>query len=194
MANGQRRIRPEFWIGLIFVALLAYALIADWWKGHTVLGRVVVGVVVAVLGLCLWRFEGFRARVFNGVKTTIDGLIHQPPKPIEPTPVPGPESTPEFTPVRPLTQSDRDLYFDYIGHRCEKPNCREGNVHEIHHITPRQEGGRNDVWNLIVLCPTHHKYADNNIPPRSRQRHWTGLDRHKEARRRLLSSGKWKYQ
>jgi len=194
VANGQRRIRPEFWIGLIFVALVALVLIADWWKGHAVLGWVILGIVVAVLGFCLWRWPAFRAWLVTPVKTAIDGLIHQPPKPIEPTLVPGPESAPEFTPVRPLTQSDRDLFFEYIGHRCEKPNCRESNVHEIHHITPRQEGGRNDVWNLIVLCPTHHKYADNNIPPKSRQRHWAGLHGHREARRRLLSSGKWKYQ
>jgi hypothetical protein len=190
MRNREGRIRPEFWVGLIFVALVAFALIADWWKGHAVLGRVIVGIVVAVLAVCLWQFPKFRAKVFNLVKTAIDGLIHQPPEAIESPPVPGPESTTEFTAVRPLTQSDRDLFFEYIGHRCEKPNCREGNVHEIHHITPRQQGGRNDVWNLIVLCPTHHKYADNNIPARSTQRHWAGLRRHREARRRLLSSDK----
>jgi hypothetical protein len=192
MGQGQRRFRPEFWIILIFVALVAYALIADWWKEHEVLGRVVVGVVVALLAVCLWRFPTFRARLVTPLKTAIDGLIRQPPEPTEPTPARGPESVTEFTPVRPLTQRDRDLFFEYIGHRCEKPNCRESNVHNIHHITPRQEGGRHDVWDLIVLCPTHHEYADNKIPPRSRQRHWAGLN--KKARRRLLDSGKWKYQ
>ena len=192
MAQGQRRFKSEFWIILIFVALVAYALIADWWKEHVVLGRVILGIVVAVLALSLWRFPAFRARLVTPLKTAIDGLIHQSPEQIESTPAPGAESTTEFTPVRPLTQSDRDLFFEYIGHRCEKPNCRESNVHEIHHITPRPEGGRHDVWNLIVLCPTHHKHADNNIPPRSRQRHWAGL--HRKARRRLLDSGKWKYR
>ena len=192
MAQRQKRIRPGFWFVLIFVALLAYALIADWWKGHPVLGWVILGVVVAVLGFCLWRFPAFRARLVTPLKTTIDGLIHQPPKPIEPRPIPGPESTAEFKPVRGLTQRDRELFFEYIGHRCEKPGCRERNVQHIHLLTPREVGGRNDVWILIVLCPTDHGYADHSIPSRSEQRHWAGL--HEKERRRLLDSGKWKYQ
>jgi hypothetical protein len=191
MASGQRRIRIEFWAVLIFVALLAYALIADWWKEHAALGWVILGIVVVVLGFCLWRYPAFRVRLFNTLKTGIDGLIHQPAEPTQATD-PTAVSAPAFVPVSALTQSERDLFLDYIGHRCEKPNCREWNVQQIHHIIPREEGGKNDVWNLIVLCPNHHSYAQNNIPPRSRQRHWART--HSHARRRLLGSGKWKYR
>lgn len=31
---------------------------------------------------------------------------------------------------------------------------------DIHHITPRHEGGTNDTSNLMVLCPSCHRYAE----------------------------------
>ena len=31
---------------------------------------------------------------------------------------------------------------------------------EIHHITPSSKGGKEDIENLILLCPNHHKQAD----------------------------------
>lgn len=31
---------------------------------------------------------------------------------------------------------------------------------EIHHITPASKGGKEDIENLILLCPNHHKQAD----------------------------------
>lgn len=36
-------------------------------------------------------------------------------------------------------------------------------VVNVHHITPRSEGGTDDVSNLITLCPNHHAMADQNI-------------------------------
>ena len=160
MPQPQRRIRQEFWIGLIVVALVAYALIADWWKEHAALGWVILALVLVLLAFLLYRFPGFRARLFNALKTAIPRAIH--------------ESTPTSTSqsTRALTQSERDLFIYCIGNRCEKPGCPERNVHEVHHIKPKQEGGKNTVWNLIVLCPTCHTLAQKNIPSRSTQRFW----------------------
>jgi hypothetical protein len=185
MPQPQRRIRTEFWAGLIFVALLAYALIANWWKEHAVLGWVMLGIVVALLAFSLYRFPTFRARLFKTAKTATDGLIHEP---TQSTAV----STPESMPVPALTPRERDLFINYIGNKCERPDCREQNVHNIHHIKPREEGGKNSVWNLIVLCPTHHAYADRGIPARSQQHLWA--QRHSDERYRLLRSGKWPYR
>lgn len=33
----------------------------------------------------------------------------------------------------------------------------------VHHITPRREGGKDAVANLIVLCPNHHAMADRGL-------------------------------
>lgn len=185
MPQPQGRIKTEFWAILIFVALLAYALIADWWKDHAVLGWVILALALALLAFFLYRFPHFRARLFNAVKTAIGRVIH------EPTQQTG-VSTSESTPVPQLKQSERDLFIYYIGNRCEKPGCPERNVHEIHHIKPREEGGKNTVWNLIVLCPTCHTLAQKNVPSRSTQRFW--VQQHSNQRGRLLKSGKWPYR
>lgn len=34
---------------------------------------------------------------------------------------------------------------------------------DVHHITPKREGGKNDSGNIIVLCPNHHAMADKGI-------------------------------
>lgn len=58
---------------------------------------------------------------------------------------------------------------------------------EIHHIVPASEGGKETDGNLILLCPNHHKQADQQIIPRStlqahtRQFTMTEEDKH-EAR------------
>jgi len=40
---------------------------------------------------------------------------------------------------------------------------------DIHHITPRKEGGNNSLKNLTVLCLNHHRLADrgklSDLPP-----------------------------
>lgn len=34
---------------------------------------------------------------------------------------------------------------------------------QVHHITPKAEGGTNDPANLAILCPNHHAMADRNM-------------------------------
>ena len=159
---------------------MAYALIANWWKEHPVLGWVILGLVLALLAFLLYRSQGLHARLFNVLKNAVGRAIH------EPTPASTSQST------RALTQTERDLFIYYIGNRCEKPGCPERNVHEVHHMKPREEGGKNTVWNLIVLCPTCHTLAQKNIPSRSTQRFW--VQQHSNQRHRLLRSRKWPYR
>jgi HNH endonuclease len=40
---------------------------------------------------------------------------------------------------------------------CRVPGCRNATFVDVHHITPRGEGGDHDVANLIVLCAAHHR-------------------------------------
>ena len=39
---------------------------------------------------------------------------------------------------------------------CRFGSCRKRGFVDIHHITPRGNGGGHDEDNLILLCPTHH--------------------------------------
>jgi hypothetical protein len=43
---------------------------------------------------------------------------------------------------------------------CAHPGCRQRPAAcQVHHITPRSQGGRTDLANLILLCPFHHLIA-----------------------------------
>jgi len=193
MAQRQRRIGPQFWVILIFVALVAYALIADWWEEHAVLGRVIVGIVLAVLALLLWLIPAFREWLVRIVKQAFGGLVYRNGNEEEPSqgskPIPSPNK-----PIPPpdLTPDERALFTDKVGNRCENPTCRRTGELDVHHIKPRHKGGTNSVWNLLALCRNCHGEADKSIPPRPRQFQWAS--RHKSARRDLVSSGKWKYR
>jgi hypothetical protein len=191
MANGQRRIRPGFWFALTFVALLAYALIADWWKGHATLGWVIFGVIVAVLAFSIYKSSKFRSFVFGTAKKAVKGVVYgngeEDSYARKPTP---PPSKP--TPPPDLTPNEKALFINRIGNKCENPTCRRTGDLDIHHIRRRQEGGTNSVWNLLALCRNCHGEANKGIPPRPRQFQWAR--NHKDERRRLLDSDKWKYR
>lgn len=36
---------------------------------------------------------------------------------------------------------------------------------DTHHIFGQARGGSNELTNLIVLCPNHHRMADNDLIP-----------------------------
>lgn len=40
---------------------------------------------------------------------------------------------------------------------CRVPGCTADRFVEIHHIRHWQDGGPTDTWNLICVCPRHHK-------------------------------------
>ncbi len=192
MANRQRRIRPELWIGLAFVALLAYALIADWWRDNPVLGRVIVGVVIGVLVLCLVLIPRFRQWFVGIVKRAFSGLVYRSEDQDEPSAASEiPRGSSKRPPPQDLTSEERALLIDRMGNLCENPTCGETRQLEIHHIKPRREGGKNKVWNLLVLCRNCHGDANNRVPSRARQRQWA--EHNRNQRNELRRSGKWKY-
>jgi len=42
-------------------------------------------------------------------------------------------------------------------HQCRRKGCNHSRFLEIHHLTPRTEGGTNDPENLVTLCTACHK-------------------------------------
>ena len=167
MSQGQRRIRIEFWAGLIFVALLAYALIADWWKEHSVLGWIIVGIIVAVLAFCIYRFEPFRRWLFKGAKKAGESIIYE-------TEASGREPMPKYTRMK-ILQRARD--------RCENPDCRSDVRPHIHHIDG--DNSNNNLRNLIALCPNCHTKAHHGVYSNSQLRNWVQRSWETSRRRRL---------
>lgn len=40
---------------------------------------------------------------------------------------------------------------------CSYKTCSKSQIH-VHHIVPREMGGKDDKWNKVWLCPTHHSH------------------------------------
>lgn len=77
-------------------------------------------------------------------------------------------STNSTTPPAPQTLKD-DLYFDRANRCCEWCETRIDSP-DVHHITPREDGGPNNPSNLAVLCPNCHRKADRGMISRSKLR------------------------
>jgi len=154
VAQRQRRIRQEFWVGLIVVALLAYALIADWWKEHAVLGWVIVGTVVALLAFSIYRFRAFRSWLFRGAKKAGEAIVYG-------TKASGRE---------PIPSDKRRRILQRARYRCENPSCRPNVRPHIHHID--FDNSNNNLRNLIALCPNCHQQAHDGDFGFSQLRNW----------------------
>lgn len=79
------------------------------------------------------------------------------------------------SPTTPPAPEDlkNELYFERADKECEW--CDEPvDAPDVHHITPRNEGGPNEPGNLIVLCPNCHRKADRGVISRSKLRYQVG--------------------
>ena len=58
------------------------------------------------------------------------------------------------------------IYMDYTGYAeqdfipCE--NCLTNRASDVHHLTFRSKGGKDEIKNLMALCRECHEYAHNN--------------------------------
>jgi len=57
----------------------------------------------------------------------------------------------------------RKKLIDTHGHVCMVPGCGYKTFVDAHHIIPRSEGGQHYVENGILLCPNHHREADQKL-------------------------------
>lgn len=169
MPRGQRRIRTEFWAILIFVALLAYALIAGWWKEHAVLGWIITGCILAMLAFSIYRFPAFRRLLFRTAKKAGESIVYE-------TKVSGREPVPE---------DKRNHILQRARYKCENPDCREDVRPHIHHIDG--DNSNNNLKNLIALCPNCHTRAHHGVYSNSQLRVWAqrSWETFKRRRRRF---------
>jgi len=186
MANNRDELprSVQILIAAIIVGAIIWALVPK-----PILG-VVLGVaiaIIAVLSYFAYKKEG--TAPFKRFARTIFDSIFRPSKPSQPT---TPTAPTQRARLPDLMGDERAVFIHAIGDRCENPTCRKTGLLEIHHIRPKEQGGSNSVWNLIVLCPDDHRSAQRGIPDRQRLQQW--LQDHRNQRLNLLRSRQWKYR
>jgi hypothetical protein len=67
-----------------------------------------------------------------------------------------PPGTPNRATIKP---SVRAAVLARDRHRCATPGCRSTSFLEVHHVTPRGQGGSNRAENLITLCSRCHGFV-----------------------------------
>jgi hypothetical protein len=147
MAKRKRSIRPEFWAVLIFLALLAYSLIANWWKEHALLGWVIVIILVALLAFSLYRFPAFRGLFIRTAKKAGESMVY------------GTEASGR----EPLSSDLREHILKRAHYKCENPDCKAHIKPHIHHI---------DGDNSNCHTKAHHGVYSNSQLRNWVQRSW----------------------
>lgn len=59
----------------------------------------------------------------------------------------------------------KEIAFSTYGEQCEV--CGYRLSVDVHHLIPRSENGRGEVYNLAVLCPNHHREVHIGILSRN---------------------------
>lgn len=151
--------------GIFGIAILiagSFILYSFWGVGNQIalllgIGFVGVGVVILAYGGYLFKSEGWREAwefLVTATSESDGGTTSSGGSNTEKTP-PAPESL------------KNELFFERADRHCEY--CGDEIDHpEVHHITPRSEGGQNTPRNLIVLCPNCHRKADRGSISKSK--------------------------
>jgi 5-methylcytosine-specific restriction endonuclease McrA len=154
----RRSVKEGFWVVVVFVALLVFALLADWWKEHAAIGWAVVGVLLAVLAFLLYRFASLRGWLRRQVKTVAEKAVFE-------------EVASEREPLPPGTRKE---VLERARDRCENESCSQDARPHIHHIDGNNSNNR--LANLIALCPNCHQRAHNGLFTESQLHNWVRRD------------------
>ncbi|MFC1955778.1 HNH endonuclease [Chloroflexota bacterium] len=158
MPNPRRKVKDEFWFGAIFIALIVYALLAEWWKEHSVLGWIILGVLVAVAGYILYRYASLRGWLGRQVKDTVQKAVFEK----------------VASDREPLTQYERNAVLRRAQYKCENERCNFQGKPHIHHIDANNQN--NKLGNLIALCPNCHQKAHDGKFTESQLFNWARRD------------------
>lgn len=125
-------------------------------------GLIAIGLVVVLLTARVFTSDGPAAAIDYLISgQDDDSKVNQ-----------GGSSGEEDTTTTPPAPEEikNELYFERADRKCEW--CGESvDAPDVHHITPRNEGGPNEPENLIVLCPNCHRKADRGVISRSKLRY-----------------------
>ena len=77
MANSRKKVKDGVWIGGALGTLILYALLADWWKTHAVLGWIILIVLLGIVGYVLYKYAEVCGWLGHQVKETISGVVFE---------------------------------------------------------------------------------------------------------------------
>jgi len=154
----RKRIRDEVWFAIIFVAIIAFALVADWWKEHSTLGWIIVGLLLALVAFLAYRYASVRGWLWKQSKSAAKKAVFE-------TVASGRE---------PLPQDSRDEVLRRARNRCENERCNYKGKPHIHHIDGNNS--HNNLSNLIGLCLNCHQSAHDGVLTESQLHNWVRRD------------------
>ncbi len=77
MPNPRKKVKGEFWVGVIVAVVIGWTLLAMWWKEHPVLGWIILVVLLAVSGYVLYKYASVRGWLGRQVKETVHGVVFE---------------------------------------------------------------------------------------------------------------------
>ncbi|MCF7635545.1 MAG: HNH endonuclease [Dehalococcoides mccartyi] len=158
MQTKSRKLKEDFWFWVIFIALVLFALISDWWQTNAVLGWIISILILAALAFIFIRFKSVRSKAFSAVKSTTEKVIFDE----------------EVSSREPLPNGVRKEIMTRSNYRCENHDCKFKGIPHIHHID--MKNSNNHLSNLIALCPNCHRDAHRGNITASQCRNWVKRD------------------
>jgi hypothetical protein len=130
------------------------------WKFLVIWGSVALLVLAAI-----YAFVQRSDEPLSALSTAIEDLTHVG------------EGSEKVEKVDRLSSYQKSKLKDAVGMECEITGCNTKRSLHVHHITPRSEGGGNELSNLIVACRNHHADCDSGSFNRTQQRQMIRGDR-----------------
>lgn len=158
MQTINRKLKEDFWFWAIFIALVSFSLISDWWKTNATLGWIILTLILAILVFVFIRFKSVRSKAFSAVKSTAEKVIYDE----------------QASSREPLQSGTRKEIMKRSNYRCENNDCKYKGIPHIHHID--MKNSNNNLSNLIALCPNCHRDAHHGKITTSQCRNWVKRD------------------
>ena len=158
MPKSRRKVKDGFWSALVFIAIIGYALLADWWKTNAILGWIILGVLLAVLAFLFYRSALLRGWLGHQAKSIAKSAVLE-----------------DVASVRePLPPGTRKEVPRRARNRCENEQCNQKVRPHIHHVDGNKSN--NHLPNLIALCPNCHQKAHDGVFTESQLHNWVRRD------------------